>query len=657
MKLKLFTSTFILYMLLYGVEAKAQTPIADSIRKVIFSSTNDKQKLSSILDYCDQYQSLNRDTAYDYAILALDMAQKIKDTRSEARAELALANSYYVWGWVDSANLVCDTSLKKYSAANADTRDVYFKLLRQKAICYGGIQKYPESLEVFYKLLREAEQYKDSVTIATTCNSIGSVNINMDKTDEALKWIFRAKSFETENEKFIAAKAATFTNAGLAYMTAGKNDSALFYLNKALPLCRQSQNLNTLAVALRVRSNLYVTLHNYNDAETDLREMISIRRTLNGNGGSGITDDNIQIANFYANTGQLSKAIDFCKQLLKSGDLQHSEDSTSYANHLNVKLEYYKALAGFYKDAGMNTEYTETLEQIINAKDSFYEANSAQAIAEVQTKYETEQKEKTILQQKYDLTKKNFMLYGSIILLLLSGVIFYLLFREYRRKQNIKMEQAMAEEEASKKIAVKEAEEKERKRIAADLHDNLGVQANAILYNTELLKNEKEGSEELVDDLHDTAKQMLLNLRETLWAMKTNDIDAAELWLRVISFSKQMGRHYTAINFITNGNAPEQLQLPSAKALNIVMIIQEAVQNAVKHSNGNEIIINSEGDADNWTIAVTDNGRGFEFKNAFEKMDSHGLKHMQERAAASGLQVEIKSEEASGSSVIVHIPA
>lgn len=649
MKLKLFFALLFFTALC----ASAQTHIADSIRSKIFSAKNNDDKLAAILDYCEQYQSLNKDTAYNYALLALNMAKQSGNEKNIARAELAFANSYYLWGWVDSAEAVCGNALKKYSAANENTRTVYFKLLRQKALCYGGVQKYPEALDVLYKLLRESEQYHDSITIATTLNTIGSVNVNMDKAKDALTWIFTAAKFDTKETGFVSVRAAIYTNTALAYMMLEKYDSAFYFINNALPLCRLCENLNTLATALRIRSNLFVTTHKYGDAEIDLREMIAIRQKLSNY--SNLTDDNIQIANFYANTGQLDKAIELCIQNLKSGDAYNTADSAAYSNHLTVKLEYYKALEGFYKQAGMNSEYTKTLEEIIAAKDSFYIINNAQAIAEVQTKYETEQKEKTILQQKYDLAKKNFFIYGSFALLVFAGLIFYFSFKEYRRKQSIKMQLAMEKENAAKLIAVKEAEEKERKRIAADLHDNLGVQANAIFYNTELLKSETINNEILVDDLHDTAKQMLLNLRETLWAMKANDIAATELWLRIINFTKQMGRHYTQIQFATQGVAPAQMQLPSAKALNVVMIVQEAVQNAVKHSGANKIIILSNFETNNWNIIVHDNGHGFTYQNAYEKKDSHGLKNMQSRAESSNLTFQIHSNTAQGTEIEIQI--
>ena len=639
----------VLFLLIAGIVANAQTKLVDSIRTKIFYAHNAQEKLVAILDYCDQYQSLNRDTAYNYAQLAISLAEKTKDKRNIARAQLAFANAYYVWGWVDSANAVCDSALKKYNAADATVRDVYFRLLRQKAICYGGVQRIPEALDILYKLLDEALQYKDSVTIAYTCNTIGSVNINMSKPIEAIKWIRRALNYDTEDARFINTKAAILTNAAYAYMNITRNDSAIYYINAAMPVTRTAENLNTLATALRIRSTLYTNLKKYDIAEDDLREMIAIRNKLSGS--SNISDENLQIANFYASTGRLDKAIEFCNQHLKEGNVYNTADTIAFTNNLSVKLSYYEALAGFYKQAGSNEKYAQTLEYIIAAKDSLNTYSSALALAEVQTKYETEQKEKTILLQEYDLTKKNFIIYGSLVLSMLTGFIFYLLFREYRRKQRIKMALAMEQETVAKQIAVKEAAEKERKRIAADLHDNLGVQANAILHNTTLLKEETTANEILIEDLHDTAKQMLLNLRETLWAMKTTDIAAPELWLRIINFSKQMARHYTSIHFTTQGTPPASLLLSSARALNTVMIIQEAVQNAVKHSNANSIVIVSAVTPTEWCISITDNGNGFDQLLAIEKTDGHGLKNMQERAVAAGIILTLKTAADKGTEI------
>jgi len=84
---------------------------------------------------------------------------------------------------------------------------------------------------------------------------------------------------------------------------------------------------------------------------------------------------------------------------------------------------------------------------------------------------------------------------------------------------------------------------------------------------------------------------MLFFLRETLWALKSTHTTASKLWLRVLNFVAQMRRNYAHIQFITSGTGPDNFLLPSAKALNILMIIQEATNNAIKHSNARQITV------------------------------------------------------------------
>lgn len=197
-----------------------------------------------------------------------------------------------------------------------------------------------------------------------------------------------------------------------------------------------------------------------------------------------------------------------------------------------------------------------------------------------------------------------------------------------------------------KKIALLEMQQTiqaERERISRDLHDNLGVQANAILHNSTLLIEEKGDNKNVITDLQETAKEMLLNLRETLWAMKTADVAATDLWLRIINFMKQMGRHYTSINFKVEGEAPKFFIIASNKALNIVLVLQESVNNAVKHAGATTITASSANSNNEWVIAIKDDGKGFDMNTAKGKTDSYGLQNMQERARSAGFKYRIDS--------------
>ena len=213
------------------------------------------------------------------------------------------------------------------------------------------------------------------------------------------------------------------------------------------------------------------------------------------------------------------------------------------------------------------------------------------------------------------------------------------------------------EEKRQSEMAVKDAEEKERKRIAAELHDNLGVQANAILHNSTLLNETNEDNKTVVADLQETAKEMLLNLRETLWAMKTTDVTAVELWLRIINFMKQMGRHYTNINFKVEGIAPANFIISSSQALHIVLVLQESVNNSVKHADAKTIIATSTAAPAGWKITLADDGKGFEPENAKSKTDNYGLSNMQQRAIDGNFNYVIETAIDKGTTTTLAISA
>ncbi|MBK8521938.1 MAG: hypothetical protein IPL54_14085 [Chitinophagaceae bacterium] len=252
-----------------------------------------------------------------------------------------------------------------------------------------------------------------------------------------------------------------------------------------------------------------------------------------------------------------------------------------------------------------------------------------------------------------DLLQRNLLLYSAGVLAIILAILFGYRFKKYQQKQKAIAEQKRKQNE----VAIKDAEEKERKRISAELHDNLGVQANAILHNSNLLNETNQHNSIVVADLQETAKEMLLNLRETLWAMKTADVSATELWLRIINFMKQMGRHYTHIHFKVDGVPPQNFIIASSQALHIVLVLQETVNNSVKHAAAKTITATSISKAAGWEIMITDDGKGFEFDTAKAKADSYGLTNMKQRANEGNFKYQIESLIGTGTTTTINIIA
>jgi hypothetical protein len=198
--------------------------------------------------------------------------------------------------------------------------------------------------------------------------------------------------------------------------------------------------------------------------------------------------------------------------------------------------------------------------------------------------------------------------------------------------------------------------QQERERISRDLHDNLGAQANALLYGTEQLQNSNPSETILVNSLNTTAKDMMISLRETIWVMKHNDAKASEIWFRIINFCNQLSLFYKEIKIETGGTLPEDFEFKSEKALHIILIIQEALNNVIRHSGAKTILIESNVQKNTWTIKVKDDGKGICKNENKQNPGGFGLNNMQERALIAKINLTIVSEDGKGTCITLNIP-
>ncbi len=642
----------ILIFLLFPVVVNSQTRTIDSLKKSLHLSKDETNRLNILLSLCEEYQSLNRDTLYAYAIEARDLAAAQKNKKQVSLTALALANAYMQWGWVDSALASIEPEIPLNPVTDPTTRDIYFKLTRQKAMCYGNKSDFEKALAIFFPLLSEAEIYKDTLNMGGIMNTVGSIAIARGEPAEALKWINKAITFSVAGPKYFPVLAAVYVNAANAYNQIEKTDSAFYYIQKSIPICRKLENLNYLATALRVQTSLMTKKGRLDEAEASLKEMISIRRLTSV--GEFFVDDNLQLADFYANTGQLDKAIAFCKKQLQTGNVYDTtgNESVTFTNDPKMRLAYFQALSRYYRQANMLPEYQETLEQLLAAKDSFYVANSAQAIADAEAKYEVQKKENTILQQKYGLQRKNFFIYGAFGLLALALITVYFIFRDYRRRQRLKMTLALAEEKRITINAVKAAEEKERVRIAADLHDNLGSYAASLSSNLGYIQplDKESAMSNAFRELNNNSNAIISELNDTIWVLKKEALSLTAISDRIKVFISRIQKSYPDMNIEVEEQIETDHQLPSSQAFHLYRVLQEAINNALKHSKGKNIKVRITGE-NNWTVSVADDGTGIDLSKKAAGDGGNGLNNMKERCKEAGWDISWQKTDLGGTMV------
>ena len=217
------------------------------------------------------------------------------------------------------------------------------------------------------------------------------------------------------------------------------------------------------------------------------------------------------------------------------------------------------------------------------------------------------------------------------LLITIGGVYFYL-------RSKFKHKLKALEEEQKMQV--------ERERISRNLHDSVGAYANAVLYNTQLLEEEKEESKKslLMTELKYASKDIITSLRETIWALKKERYSAEECLMRLKNFIQPFNRYYPAKSFMVKGNAPAGYYLHYSKALNLVRIVQEALTNAIKHSYASTLVVNSFEENYKWVIEVIDNGNGFNYNKELPSA-GYGLENMKKRSQEAGIELSIFSND------------
>jgi signal transduction histidine kinase len=617
---------FILFSILFS-GAYSQTRTIDSLKKQVEAAADPAKKLQAIFAFCEQRQSLNTDTLCRYASEAarLSMNASLSD---QVMAEYYMASCLVKRGEMEDAIQVCETNLSKVSGKNFNP-SLIMKLRTLKGQALIRSNKFKEGLAEVYQVLILAEQNRDTLMQIIARNGIGWANMEMNQTPQALKWFFQALN-TSGNISYYEKNSNIYSNIAAIYKAINKYDSAEYYVKKSIAFARKSENLFFLANSLNVLADIYNNTKRSEQAEALLTEALEYRKVIGD--PYYIVSDISELGIYYASISQPAKGIAICLQGIEIAE----------KIQLVSKLPFlYHALGQNFKVAGNYRDYSKTLEKLIAYQDSTAIENSAEARAELYTKYELQKKENLIILQKLDLSRKNSMVYGVSVLLFFTAFISWALIRGNRKNQQIRLLKMQAQERQLAARAVLTAEEKERKRIARDLHDNIGAYATVLMANTEHLNRHSMGEEArtYTESVTDNARQIMGSLQETIWVLNNEVIKVTDFIDRFKLYSTKILRNFPGIQLRFHENIMIDYELSPAEALHIFRIMQEALQNTIKHSGAGYIHVSVESDKD-IVVSIKDDGKGFD-KN--DKSGGNGISNMRHRAGEAGYSLDINS--------------
>ncbi|HWD21216.1 MAG TPA: two-component regulator propeller domain-containing protein [Verrucomicrobiae bacterium] len=213
-------------------------------------------------------------------------------------------------------------------------------------------------------------------------------------------------------------------------------------------------------------------------------------------------------------------------------------------------------------------------------------------------------------------------------------------------------------------LHAQQAMERERMRIAQDMHDEIGSKLTKISFMSERAKGELQGQDDVgrkLSSISNTSRELLQSLDEIVWAVNPRN-DTLE---HVVAYLGQYASEY-----LQNTSVECELKIPrglpertfSAEARhNIFLAFEEALNNALKHGRARRVSIEMRVSAGHIEIVLNDDGCGFDpalagaVSGPGDRL-GNGLRNMRQRLAALGGRCDIRSRPGQGTTVTLSIP-
>lgn len=589
----------------------------DQCRNLIDKSNNKTNEYKCYFEYVVLYHDkFDNEKAVEYCKKTIDIAKKNKNKQQVAKSYRAIFNLYHNLRKFDIAVKLGIYSTK-LSESIGDTLNI---AINYGNLCwlYIDLRQYKKAIYYGEKGIEIGKRYHDTKGLLISINNTALAYRNIDDNQMAKK-LFEMQLSIAYKENVPKSVHKALNNLCMLYYDLG--DAA---------------NLNKYADEY----NAFVTKNNIvmNGKDKSYGYVI--------NAYNHLYKKNFKLAEEEIIKGlQIAEADSISDPLL---DLYQLYSSLKYAEHDFEKGQYYRR-------------------KYDSVDQSLFEEELSYLSMDLETKYETTKKENEIKQQDLLLKKRNIInvvLICSIIILMLLSFLLYRYFKQRNtilEKEKIIQQQKITDLEKEKKLDATEAilkgQEEERSRIAKDLHDGLGGLLSGVKYSLNnmkenvVLSSENALSFERTIDMLDSGIQ---ELRRVAHNMMPENLLKFGLDTAVKDYCNSITKtHALQINYSSFGM--ENFNAEINISVTVYRVIQELINNTMKHAKATESIVQIANDNNILHITVEDNGKGFDVKN-MSQFKGAGWTNIQNRINYLKGKIEIESSEEQGTSIIIEIP-
>ncbi|WP_108424439.1 sensor histidine kinase [Flagellimonas amoyensis] len=551
--------------------------------------------------------------AYDSALMAIEEAQSLYGSKDSTSHASFYAKYYFALGMLAlPQGNDKDGALKNFLNAlrfAQRTKDNYLV-----SVCYGGIstsynflRQFDKGIESNHEYLNFALQSKDTLALAKAYQNLSSAYLNAGNQEQ---YSFYAESYENlvPHLKNPFYNWLLVHNRALSYAEKGLFEQAVIEAEQSIEIAKKEQLPTSKLLA-----SYYLTGY--------CHYLLKQYETSNG----------------------------YMMEVAKLADSIHSPEYKMYA--ASGLAENY-ALLKAYEKAYENLSLQLTLSDSLSSEKTKINSNY------LHIKNKIEQKESQIREQQSSIKLNrtlNYILIGSLACLLAMG---FLVYRNYSYRKKIQL-QRIQELESEKQLleaqALLKGQEEERSRIAKDLHDGLGgllsgvkLQLGAMKGNLILTEENGKVFNRALDKLDESIAEM----RRVAHNMMPESLLKFGLYQALTDYAEglSVGQDFV-IDLEVFGL---EKRLPSSSEIVIYRIVQELINNAVKHARASKILVQLIRHQNQLNITVEDNGIGFNKEENSDKKTA-GLQNIRSRVNYLNGKLDFQSRPGHGTSVFIEL--
>ena len=613
---------------LSGFSLSSQTREADSLLQLAKAATTIEDKVTNYANA-------------SWALIDVDLAKAISYNDSafniskQHNYKQGVIDSYYKYSVLNRALGDYDEALNYLNEYEKFIKDDTLKFAGaafQKGVlnCIKGDNN--EGLKYYHKALECYELLNNKRGLGITYNAIGIAYSNMKRYDESItNYEKSCEILKSLND--IDALASTYINLANIYDYRNEHDKALSYFKKSIELSTKTSNIRRIAQNKQNIASIYKEQKKYSKALSFSLEAYNILKENNYKGE--LTQSAGNLGEIYMLMGNYKKSEQILKQQLDS-----------LKGTIEAKSKLYFGLSKLYEVSDRPKEALEYHKAYKKLKDSIINEKGLKNLNELQVKFDVEKKNKEIITQQLELkeqeseiqkakTQNTYML-GIVVFLLLSSVLLMVLFKQRQKRRNQELLTLKREYQIKSLESLIEGEEKERFRIAKELHDGVNGDLSAIKYKlSSLLEMNNKVIKEAITMIDDSCEQVR--------AISHNLVPPSLENFNLVEATESYCNNLDAVNkeVITFQFFGDEVQLSKNAEVNTFRIIQELVTNAIKHAEASEINVQLSNREDILQITVEDDGKGFDKSNT--ERFGIGLSNIQSRVDYLNAEIDMIS--------------